>query len=89
MQVKGELYDGNGVITTERFSYSGNLLSDDELATLPEETLQNELDLPMGSDAQNLRIEPKGQIPFMIIFFHEPPGIAKAKVAPSGGQKLK
>jgi len=88
MQVKGELYDGNGVITTERFAYSGNLLSDDELATLSEEDLQKELDLPMGSDAQNIRIEPKGQIPFMIIFFHEPPDIAKAKVAPSGGQKL-
>jgi hypothetical protein len=88
LQVKGELYDGNGVIITERLAYGGNLLSDDELATLPEESLQKELDLPMGSDAQNLRIEPKGQIPFMVIFPNEPPGVLKAKVATVGGEKL-
>ncbi|OPY13559.1 MAG: hypothetical protein A4E66_00722 [Syntrophus sp. PtaB.Bin001] len=88
LQIKGELYDSNGVIITERLAYGGNLLSDDELATLPEEALQKELDLPMGSDAQNIRIEPKGQIPFMVIFPHEPPGVVKAKVATVGGEKL-
>jgi len=88
MQVKGELYDSNGAMIADRFAYAGNLLSDDELATLSEEALQKELDLPMGSDAQNIRIEPKGQIPFMIIFAHEPPDIVKAMVSPAGGEKL-
>jgi predicted Zn finger-like uncharacterized protein len=88
IQVKGELYDSNGVIITERLAYSGNLLTDDELATWSEEAMQKELDLPMGSDSQNLRIEPKGQIPFMIIFPHEPPGVATAKVSTAGGEKL-
>jgi len=88
IQVKGELYDGNGVIITERLAYSGNLLSDDELAALSEEALQKELDLPMGSDSQNIRVEPKGQIPFMIIFPHEPPGVATARVSTVGGEKL-
>jgi len=88
IQVKGELYDSNGVIITERLAYSGNLLTDDELATWSEEAMQKELDLPMGSDSQNLRIEPKGKIPFMIIFPHEPPGVATAKVSTAGGEKL-
>lgn len=88
IQVKGELYDSNGVIITERLAYSGNLLTDDELATWSEEAMQKELDLPMGSDSQNIRIEPKGQIPFMIIFPHEPPGVATAKVSTAGGEKL-
>ncbi len=88
LQVKGELYDSNGVIITERLAYCGNLLTDDELATLSEEALQKELDLPMGSDAQNIRVEPKGQIPFMIIFPHEPPGVATARVSTAGGEKL-
>jgi len=88
MQVKGELYDNSGAIISERLSYSGNLLSEDELATLSEEALQKELDLPMGSDAQNIRIESKGQIPFMLIFVNEPSGVVKAKVAPAGGERL-
>jgi predicted Zn finger-like uncharacterized protein len=88
IQVKGELYDGNGVIITERLAYSGNLLTDEELATWSEEAMQKELDLPMGSDAANIRVEPKGQIPFMIIFPHEPPGVATAKVSTVGGEKL-
>lgn len=88
LQVRGELYDGNGVIITERLAYGGNLLSDDELAAFSEDALQKELDLPMGSDAQNIRIEPKGQIPFMILFIAEPPGVVKAKVSAAGGEKL-
>jgi len=88
MQVKGELYDTNGVIITERLAYSGNLLTDDELATLSEEDLQRELDLPMGSDAQNIRVEPKGYVPFMIVFSHEPPGVVTAKVMTVAGEKL-
>jgi len=88
IQVKGELYDSNGVIITERLAYGGNLLTDDELATWSEEAMQKELDLPMGSDSHNIRVEPKGQISFMIIFPHEPPGVATAKVSTAGGEKL-
>jgi hypothetical protein len=58
------------------------------LATLTEEQMQQELSIPQGSDISNDRIESSGQIPFMVVFANEPPGVVKTTVMPAGAERL-
>ncbi len=88
ISIRGELYDAAGTVLAERASFCGNYLSDQELATMTEEEIQRELSQPLGSDIANDRIEPGGQIPFMIVFAHEPPNVAKATVVPVTAERL-
>jgi len=88
IKVKGEITDAYTVVLGVRESYCGNILTNDELATMTEEHIQRELSNPQGSDVSNDRIGPKGQIPFMIVFTREPPGVVKAFVTPVGAERL-
>lgn len=88
ISIQGELYDTNDSVIRESSVHCGNLLSDQELATLTDEQMQQELSLPQGSDISNDRIEPSGQIPFMVVFAREPPGVVKTTVEPSGAERL-
>jgi len=88
IKVKGEIMGDGGVLLVERESYCGNLLSGDELATMTEEQINKELSNPQGSDVSNDKIAPKGQIPFMIVFAHEPSGVLKTFVEPVGAERL-
>lgn len=88
IKVKGEITDAYTVVLGVRESYCGNLLTNDELATMTEDHIQRELSNPQGSDVSNDRIGPKGQIPFMIVFTREPPGVVKAFVTPVGAERL-
>jgi predicted Zn finger-like uncharacterized protein len=88
IKVRGEIVGEGDVLLGNRESYCGNLLTADELAALTEEQFQKELSNPQGSDVSNDRIAPKGQIPFMIVFTREPPGVMKAYVIPVGAERL-
>jgi predicted Zn finger-like uncharacterized protein len=88
ISIRGELYDAGAAVIRERLTYCGNLLSDQELATLTEEQMQQELSIPQGSDISNDRIEPSGQIPFMVVFANEPRGVVKTTVVPAGAERL-
>ncbi len=88
IRVRGEIVGEGDVLLGDRESYCGNLLTGGELATMTEEQLQKELSNPQGSDVSNDRIAPKGQIPFMIVFTREPPGVMKAYVIPAGAERL-
>lgn len=88
VSIRAELYDAAGAVVRERSAYCGNLLSEQELATLTEEQMLQELSIPQGSDISNDRIEPEGQIPFMVVFAGEPPGVVKTMVVPAGAERL-
>ena len=88
MKVRGEITDAYTVVLGVKESYCGNLLTDDELAIMTEDQIQKELSNPQGSDVSNDRIEPKGQIPFMIVFTREPAGLVKTFVVPAGAERL-
>jgi predicted Zn finger-like uncharacterized protein len=88
IRVKGEITDTLTVVLGVRESYCGNLLTDNELATMTDEQIIKELSNPQGSDISNDRVESKSQIPFMIVFTREPPGVAKAFVTPVGAERL-
>ncbi len=89
IQVRGRLYNREGVVLTEKASFCGNLFTDAELATLTEEEIQRKLAQPLGSNISNERIGSRGQIPFMIIFaYHDQSSVAKTTVMVSGAEKL-
>jgi len=76
------------VVLGERTSYAGNVLTDDELMNLPEEEILRRLSRPEGNNNSNDKIVPNGQIPFMIVFTHEPPGVIKTTVTTNGAERL-
>ncbi len=88
IQVKAELADASDAVIAQRQSYTGNLLTDDELTAMPDEVIQQKLAYIQGSPVSNDRVPPGGQIPFMIVVAAEPPGVANVYLSIAGAEKL-
>ena len=88
VQVKAEILDAYAVVLSERVSYAGNVLNDDELITMTEEEMKIRLSLPEGQNNANDRVEPNGRIPFMMVFTGNPPGMMKTVVKIVGAERL-
>jgi hypothetical protein len=86
--IKGAIVDAYSVVLGERASHAGNILTDDELANLPEEEILRKLSQPEGLNNSNDKILPNGQIPFMIVFAREPAGVIKTTVTTIGAERL-
>lgn len=82
------LFDTKGTELAREEAFAGNLLTDMELTTLPDENIKRELATSQGSDVSNDRVEPRGQIPFMIVFARDYPTVKKTTVHISGVEKL-
>ena len=88
IRVKGETLDAYSVVLSEKGSYAGNILSDEELMNLPEEDLAKRLNMPEGRDNSNEKVIPNGRIPFMIVFTKDQPSAIKTTVMVAGAEKL-
>jgi len=88
IKVRAQLFDVIGTPVGDSASYCGNLLTDQELKTAAEEQIVRKLSIPQGTDISNDRVPPNGMVPFMIVFFREPPGVAKALVMPLEAERL-
>jgi hypothetical protein len=88
IMIKGEILDAYSVVLGERTIYAGNILTDEELTNLSEEEILTKLSHPEGLNNSNDKIMPNGQIPFMIVFSHEPAGVIKTTVMTVGAERL-
>jgi hypothetical protein len=88
IQIKGEILDAYSVVLGDHISYAGNILTDEELTNLSEEEILMKLSHPEGLNNSNDKIMPNGQIPFMIVFSHEPAGVIKTTVVTIGVERL-
>jgi predicted Zn finger-like uncharacterized protein len=88
IRTEARLFDAQGVELAREEAFGGNLLTDMELTTLPEENMKRELAVSQGSDVSNDRVESHGQIPFMIVFTRDYPTAKKTMVHISGVEKL-
>lgn len=86
--IKGENVDAYAVILGERSSFAGNVLTEEELTTLSEEEILRILAQPSGRMNANDKILPNAQIPFMIVFTHDPPGQITTKLMTIGAERL-
>ncbi len=88
IRVRLVISDAYDVVLGEKIVACGNILSDAELNTLAEAEIQRELITPHGTDVSNQRIEPNGEIPFMIVFSQEQAGAIKTVVTPAGADRV-
>jgi hypothetical protein len=89
VQVRGRLYDTAGSIIGEWTSFCGKILTDGELATLSENQLKRMLSEPLGSNVTSDRLNPNGNIPFMVVIaHHDQQAVGKTTVVVSGAEKL-
>jgi predicted Zn finger-like uncharacterized protein len=88
IMIKGEILDAYSVVLGDHTIYAGNILTDDELTNLSEEEILMKLSHPEGLNNSNDKIMPNGQIPFMIVFSHEPAGVIKTTVVTVGVERL-
>ena len=88
IKVKADLVDPLDTMVVQKQSYSGNLLTDEELTVMSDEEIQRKLSNLQGTTISNDRVPPGGQIPFMIVVALEPPGIAKTYVMIAGAERL-
>lgn len=88
LKMKAELADRMNKVLGERRTYAGNVISDTELTTLTEEEINRKMANPQGTAGVNDRIVPGGQIPFMIIWAFEPPGVDKTYISVADAERL-
>ena len=88
IRVQARLFDAKGIELAREEAFAGNLMTDMELTTLPEENIKRELSASQGTDVSNDRVESHSQIPFMIVFTRDYPAAAKTKVHVAGVEKL-
>jgi len=88
IRVIGELFGANEALLAARISYCGNILPDETLERLREEEIRSALSVSSGGNLSDNKILPRGQIPFMIVFPHEPLGVVKATVTAVGAEKI-
>jgi len=86
--VKGDIVDAYAVVLDSKMSYAGNVLTEEELTNLSEEEIIKRLSLPEGLNNANDRVIPDGQIPFMIVFTRDQPGVIKTTVMIAGAEMV-
>ncbi len=88
IRVQARLFDAKGMELAREEAFGGNLMTDMELTTLPEENIRRELSASQGTDVSNDHVESHGQIPFMIVFARDYPTAKKTMVHVAGVEKL-
>ena len=88
IRVKGDILDAYAVVLDSKVSYAGNVLTEEELTNLSEEEIFKRLSMPSGLNNANERVFPNGQIPFMIVFTRDQPGVIKTTVMIAGAERL-
>ena len=69
IRVKGVLYSKDGKPVQTKTSFCGNVLSDSQLQTLDEASLQMRLQNRFGDQRSNFQVPSGKTVPFMLIFF--------------------
>jgi predicted Zn finger-like uncharacterized protein len=68
IQVKANVLGPKGEILMQKAAYCGNVLSKEQLATLPMAKIEEAMGSPFGDSLANLGVQPGKSIPFVIVF---------------------
>jgi len=82
IRVHAELLDSNGTHVAEKTVFAGNILSVDTLRSSPKEAIEKKMSNRWGDKLSNLDVATDKSIPFMVVFFDAPPGIAEYRLDP-------
>jgi hypothetical protein len=79
IKIVANLYNAEGTVLASTESFGGNIIIDEKLESLDAKGILAALkDVKTMED----RVQPKGQIPFMIVFASEPAGVFRLSVLP-------
>jgi predicted Zn finger-like uncharacterized protein len=67
IQVKANILGPKGEILVQKTAYCGNVLSKEQLATLPMAKIEEAMGSPFGDSLANLGVQPGKSIPFVIV----------------------
>ncbi|UQZ89077.1 hypothetical protein C4J81_07650 [Deltaproteobacteria bacterium Smac51] len=84
IHLRGRLISADGSTLADRYSYAGNLVSEEELISLPISEIFSRLSIKGGQNGQNMNIEPGKEVPFMLVFDKLPDGMAEYRIDPMG-----
>jgi len=68
IQVKGTVLGSKGEILMQKTAYCGNVLSNEQLASLPMAKIEEAMGSPFGDSLANLDVQPGKSIPFVVVF---------------------
>ncbi|MDR2947237.1 MAG: zinc-ribbon domain-containing protein [Candidatus Adiutrix sp.] len=78
--LRGHLLSTDETTLADRFAYAGNLLSEEELKTLPMREIATRLLIKGGRDNVNVNIPPGTEVPFMMVFDNVPDGTDQYRI---------
>lgn len=77
IQVKASLFGPKGEVLVQKASYCGNVLSREQLTTLPAAKLEAAMSNQFGDSLSNLAVQPGKGIPFVIVLTNVPKEVAE------------
>ncbi|MEZ4526887.1 MAG: DUF3426 domain-containing protein [Desulfobacterales bacterium] len=87
VRVKGTLYGANKkMLGKPAVAYCGNILTDEELATLDIKEIQKRLSDRNGKDNANVNLTPGKVIPYMVVFSDVPDDVEEFAVEVAGSE---
>lgn len=84
IRLRGHLLGSDNTSLADRFFYAGNIISIDELQTLPADEILARLSIKGGTDGKNMNVPPGAEIPFMVVFDKLPDGMTEYRIDPVG-----
>lgn len=81
IRLRGSAFGADGATLDTKEVYGGNTFTDDELASLPADTLEQRLQNEVGQGLKNVDVAPGARVPFMVVFPSAPAGILKYSAA--------
>lgn len=84
IQVKALLYGPKGEVAMQKSAYCGNMLSDEQLVTLPMSKLEEAMNNQLGDSLSNLSVQPGKSIPFLVVFYSVPKEVAEFGIEVTG-----
>jgi predicted Zn finger-like uncharacterized protein len=90
IRLKGLLHDAKGKVLAEKMIYCGNILSEEQLMSLPMDEIDKALNVRDGENGANVNVPPGGSVQFMVVFSQIPNDLAEYAVevfSSQSGQK--
>ncbi|HEX2768770.1 MAG TPA: DUF3426 domain-containing protein, partial [Geobacteraceae bacterium] len=84
IQVKAIVLGPKGEMLMQKTAYCGNLLSKEQLTTLPMVKIEEAMGSPFGDSLANLGVQPGKGIPFVVVFSGVPKSAAEFSVEVAG-----
>lgn len=84
IQIKGMVYGANGEVLSSKNAFCGNPLTEEQLSSMPLETIEAAMANQFGDSLANMEVAPGATIPFLIVIVKPPAGAKDYGVEPAG-----